>query len=201
MATKYGWFLERKAWPITYHSFHQFQSYCDDIRAHGGTKPKDWNINLVDLGPFTGIRSSQYQIRQDAETITVSDNTPSGNTRSRNTYDEAQDKDMRDVQDSSNDGDPISVDGDSERSNLKAGAKHSAETSGEPGGFTAHIQEFSGESVTVPQTSEKVNCEKLIESTFIFFLLALKDTFETKIQSFAKKLKSAHPLEWTFSRR
>jgi hypothetical protein len=99
----------------------------------------------------------------------MSDNTLSGNTRSRIAYVEAsnamlQDKDMREAQDSSKDGDPILVDGDSERSYPKAGTKHPEDTSGKSGGFTAHIQEFSGEFATVPQTSKKVNCEKLIRS-------------------------------------
>jgi hypothetical protein len=78
----------------------------------------------------------------------VSDNAPSGNTRSRIAYVEAsnamlQYEDMREAEGSSKDG-------DSERSYPKGGTKHPENTSGESGGFTAHIQEFSGESATVP---------------------------------------------------
>jgi hypothetical protein len=67
----------------------------------------------------------------------VSDNTPSGNTRSRIAYVEAsnamlQYEDMREAQGSSKDG-------DSERSNPKASTKYPEETSGESGDFTAHI--------------------------------------------------------------
>jgi hypothetical protein len=130
------------------HSFHQFQSHCADIQEHGGIKPKGWNCDMLNLGPFAAIRSVQLRIRRDAETTTVSDNTPSGNTRGRTAYVEAsnamlQYEDMREAQGSSKDG-------DYERSNPKAGTKRPEETSGETGGFTAHIQEFSGESAAVP---------------------------------------------------
>lgn len=59
-------------------------------------------------------------------------------------------------------------DSDSECSELKRNTKNPKEGSGESGGFTRHIKEFSGESATVPQTSGQVNSEKLIEFNFHF---------------------------------
>jgi hypothetical protein len=38
-------------------NFHQFKTYCDDIQAYSGTKPKDGDVDLLNLGPFTGIHS------------------------------------------------------------------------------------------------------------------------------------------------
>lgn len=179
--------------------FYHFLIYCEDIRAHGGIKPKDWDSNLLNLGPFSAIRSLQFTIRREKERPNESDDAPSTNTRSRTAQVRAldtlgalpnpspnqadhgrssatlQDEDMREAQDPSNGSDPMSTDGDSDSapSKPKTGTKHPKEGSGESGGFTGHIKEFSGESATVPQTSEQVNSEKVIESTFIFLLHTL----------------------------
>ncbi|KAJ5955632.1 hypothetical protein N7501_009911 [Penicillium viridicatum] len=165
--------------------FRQFMSYCTDIEDYGGTKPKDWDWDRLDLGPFSTIRSLQFTIRRDKERPNESDDTPSANTRSRNppvnASDTRKDEEMRETQDANSD--PMSTDGDlyiatdsdsdSERSGLEINTKHPKEGSGEPGGFTRHIKEFSGESAAAPQTSEQINSEKLIESTFIFLLHSL----------------------------
>lgn len=143
--------------------FRQFMSYCTDIADYGGTKPMDWDWDRFDLGPFSTIRSLQFTICRDKERPNESDDTTSANTRSRrppvNTPDTREDEEMREAQDAYSD--PMSTDGDSdyERSELKVNTKHPKEGSGELGGFTRHIKEFSRESAAAPQTSEQINSE------------------------------------------
>lgn len=57
--------------------FRQFVTYCTDIEDYGGTKPKDWDWDRFDLGPFLTIRSLQFTIRRDKERLNESDDTPS----------------------------------------------------------------------------------------------------------------------------
>lgn len=160
-------------------------SYCTDIEDYGETKPKDWDWDRFDLGPFSTIRSLQFTILRDKERPNESDDTPSANTRGRNppvnASDTRKDEEMREAQDAnsnpmSSDGDlyiATDSDSDSERSRLKINTKYLKEGSGESGGFTRHIKEFSGESAAVPQTSEQIKSERLIKSTFIFLLHSL----------------------------
>ncbi|KAJ6095833.1 hypothetical protein N7486_006579 [Penicillium sp. IBT 16267x] len=137
--------------------FLQFNEYCADIRKYSGTKPKPWGCEMLVLGPFAGIRSMQFQIRRDLDVVMGGlEDTPAGNTRSHTGYAEAPQM-MLDHGDSS------------QHSTTRSGT----EESGNSGGFTAHIKEFSAESAVVPETSVQLNNEKLIESTFISLLHTL----------------------------
>lgn len=42
-------------------------SYCTEIEDYGETKPKDWDWDRFDLGPFSTIRSLRFTIRRDKE--------------------------------------------------------------------------------------------------------------------------------------
>lgn len=66
----------------------------------------------------------------------------------------------------------MSLDSDAESPNSKRNM-HSQETSGESGGFTRHVQEFSGESSTVPKKREQINIKGDVQFAFLLLLRSL----------------------------